>query len=217
MIRINLLPHREQRRQARQRQFVSLSIGLAVLGIWSSSSSMGSSSRRSRTSRAATAAQDRDRQARRADQGDRQAARADAGAAGAQAGRRDVAVESDRSGAPSRPDGAAAPGRDLSEVDEAGRPESHADRLRAIERPRLDADAQHRLFAVAHAARAGRDQVRSVADQQGPPCERVHPQRAGEERRAARRAQGRAPVGGPRSGARRPPPAAAPAKGKGAI
>ena len=33
MIRINLLPHREQRRQARQRQFISLSIGLAVLGL----------------------------------------------------------------------------------------------------------------------------------------------------------------------------------------
>ena len=33
MIRINLLPHREQRRQARQRQFVSLSIGLAILGL----------------------------------------------------------------------------------------------------------------------------------------------------------------------------------------
>ena len=33
MIRINLLPHREQRRQARQRQFVSLSIGLAILGV----------------------------------------------------------------------------------------------------------------------------------------------------------------------------------------
>ena len=33
MIRINLLPHREQRRHARQRQFVSLSIGLAVLGL----------------------------------------------------------------------------------------------------------------------------------------------------------------------------------------
>ena len=32
MIRINLLPHREQKRQARQRQFVSLSIGLAILG-----------------------------------------------------------------------------------------------------------------------------------------------------------------------------------------
>ena len=30
MIRINLLPHREQKRQARQRQFVSLSIGLAM-------------------------------------------------------------------------------------------------------------------------------------------------------------------------------------------
>jgi len=33
MIRINLLPHREQKRQARQRQFVSLSIGLAVMGL----------------------------------------------------------------------------------------------------------------------------------------------------------------------------------------
>ena len=32
MIRINLLPHREQKRQARQRQFVSLAIGLVVLG-----------------------------------------------------------------------------------------------------------------------------------------------------------------------------------------
>jgi type IV pilus assembly protein PilN len=33
MIRINLLPHREQKRQARQRQFVSIAIGLAVLGL----------------------------------------------------------------------------------------------------------------------------------------------------------------------------------------
>ena len=33
MIRINLLPHREQKRQARQRQFVSVSIGLTVLGL----------------------------------------------------------------------------------------------------------------------------------------------------------------------------------------
>ncbi len=31
MVRINLLPHREQKRQARQRQFVSLAVGLAVL------------------------------------------------------------------------------------------------------------------------------------------------------------------------------------------
>ena len=31
-VRINLLPHREQKRQARQRQFVSLAIGLAILG-----------------------------------------------------------------------------------------------------------------------------------------------------------------------------------------
>ena len=33
MVRINLLPHREQKRQARQRQFVSMAIGLAILGI----------------------------------------------------------------------------------------------------------------------------------------------------------------------------------------
>jgi type IV pilus assembly protein PilN len=33
MVRINLLPHREQKRQARQRQFISLAIALAVLGI----------------------------------------------------------------------------------------------------------------------------------------------------------------------------------------
>jgi type IV pilus assembly protein PilN len=33
MIRINLLPHREQKRQARQRQFISVAIGLAVLAL----------------------------------------------------------------------------------------------------------------------------------------------------------------------------------------
>jgi len=33
MVRINLLPHREQKRQARQRQFISLAIGLAILGL----------------------------------------------------------------------------------------------------------------------------------------------------------------------------------------
>jgi type IV pilus assembly protein PilN len=33
MVRINLLPHREQRRAARQRQFVSMAIGLAILGV----------------------------------------------------------------------------------------------------------------------------------------------------------------------------------------
>ena len=32
-MRINLLPHREQKRQARQRQFVSLAIMLAILGV----------------------------------------------------------------------------------------------------------------------------------------------------------------------------------------
>jgi type IV pilus assembly protein PilN len=33
MIRLNLLPHREQKRQARKKQFISLSISLAILGV----------------------------------------------------------------------------------------------------------------------------------------------------------------------------------------
>ena len=33
IVRINLLPHREQKRQARQRQFVSLAVSLTVLGL----------------------------------------------------------------------------------------------------------------------------------------------------------------------------------------
>ena len=33
MIRINLLPHREQKRQARQRQFISIAVGLALLAL----------------------------------------------------------------------------------------------------------------------------------------------------------------------------------------
>jgi type IV pilus assembly protein PilN len=32
-IRINLLPHREQKRQARQRQFISLALSLGVLAL----------------------------------------------------------------------------------------------------------------------------------------------------------------------------------------
>jgi len=32
-VRINLLPHREQKRQARQRQFISLAVSLVVLGL----------------------------------------------------------------------------------------------------------------------------------------------------------------------------------------
>lgn len=33
MIRVNLLPHREQKRQARQRQFISVAVGLAILAL----------------------------------------------------------------------------------------------------------------------------------------------------------------------------------------
>ena len=79
MIRINLLPHREQKRQARQRQFVSLAIGLAVAGRspWSASSTCILASADRQPDRPQQAPQGRDRQARRADQGDRPAARPD--------------------------------------------------------------------------------------------------------------------------------------------
>jgi type IV pilus assembly protein PilN len=33
VVRINLLPHREQKRAARQRQFVTVAISLAILGV----------------------------------------------------------------------------------------------------------------------------------------------------------------------------------------
>ena len=59
---------------------------------------------------------------------------------------------------------------------EAGRPQGHGDRLRAIERPRLDLDAQHRSVAMAHPARAGRDQVGAAARRarKGHARQRVH-------------------------------------------
>ena len=46
----------------------------------------------------------------------------------------------------------------LKSVKQVGR-EGDAGRLRAVERPRVDADAQHRELAVAGEAGAGRDQV----------------------------------------------------------
>ena len=208
MIRINLLPHREQKRQARQRQFVSLSIGLAVLGVAVVVARARGLRRADREpAEPQHAAQDRDRQARRADQGDRQAARADAGAARAQAGRRDAA---DRTG-PKRCTCStrwcascrtASTCRSMKQIGAEG----HADRLRAVERARLDADAQHRVLAVAAAARAGRDQVGSVADRQGPARERIHAQRAGEASGAARRAEGCAAAGAAAGASRAAPP-----------
>ncbi len=114
MIRINLLPHREQKRQARQRQFVSLAIGLAVLGLARGRAGPRDLRRADREpAKPQQAAQGRDRQARRADQGNRQAPRADAGVALAQAGRRDAADQSHRGRASARPDGAAAARRHL--------------------------------------------------------------------------------------------------------
>ncbi len=75
MVRINLLPHREQKRQARQRQFVSLAIGLAVLGIALVGLVHVVIARAHRQpDEPQQAAPGRDRKTRRADQGNRQAA-----------------------------------------------------------------------------------------------------------------------------------------------
>ena len=73
MIRINLLPHREQKRQARQRQFVSMSIGLTVSDLrwWGLGGVVLGTQIESQESR--NPAQDRDLETRRTDQGNRQA------------------------------------------------------------------------------------------------------------------------------------------------
>ena len=109
-------------------------------------------------------AQDRDREARRADQGDRQAARADPGGARAQAGRRDAAGQPQRGRPPARPAGAPAAGRHLpaQSMKQIGT-EGHARRLRAVERPRVDADAQHRGSPWLAQPGARRDQAGAVA------------------------------------------------------
>ncbi len=203
MVRINLLPHREQKRQARQRQFVSLAIGLAVLGLAIGRSGARRHRRADRQpEQPQHAAEDRDRQARRADQGDRQAARADAGAAGAQADRRDAAGQPYRGGASARPAGPAAARRAVPEVGEADRGQGDADRLRAVQRARLDADAQHRKLAVADHARAGRDQVGAAGQAEG---QRVHPESAGEAARGRDRRPGSAACGARARRAAAPP------------
>ena len=180
MIRINLLPHREQRRQARQRQFVSLSIGLAVLGILVVFVVHG-----------IFVAQIENQQSRN------QLLKTEIGKLDEQIKEIDKLREQTQ---------ALLARKQIVETLQSNRTEAvhlldHADRICAVERPCLDADAQHRVLAVGHAARVGRDQVRSVADQQGPARERIHAQRAGEEGGAARRAQDCAAPGGPRSGA----------------
>ena len=209
MIRINLLPHREQKRQARQRQFVSLAIGLVILGLALVAAGARDIRRADREpGEPQQPAQGGDREARRADQGDRQAPRADAGPAGAKADRRDAAVQPDRSGPSARSDGAAASGRDLSQVAEADGLQGHARGLRAVERTGLDADAQHRCVPVAAESGAGRDQVGRLAGVQGPPGQRVHAQRPDQADGAARGTEG-GPGRPARAGNRAPPPAKA--------
>jgi type IV pilus assembly protein PilN len=130
MIRINLLPHREQKRAARQRQFVSIAIGLSVLALAVVglvhvifATQIENQQNRNKLLKDEIAK-------RRADQGNRQAARARRRRCSAQAGCRNAADQPHRGRAPARPDGAAASGRRLSAVAEAGQDQGHGDRLR---------------------------------------------------------------------------------------
>ena len=54
VVRINLLPHREQKRAARQRQFISLAVSLGILGLAIVGLVHGFLATRSTTRRAAT-------------------------------------------------------------------------------------------------------------------------------------------------------------------
>ena len=177
----------------------------AVVGRCSSSALVhGYSSRADRqpaSARNVATSKTRDRQARRADRGDRQAARGDRGAARAQAGRRDAAGQPHRGRAPARPAGAPAARRRLPQVDQAERHEGQRRRLRAVERARLDADAQHRGLAVAREAGAGRDQGGPRPRDKRQRRQRIHHVHA-----RLKRAHGRATPARRRAPAPRPAP-----------
>ena len=149
-VRINLLPHREQKRQARQRQFVSFAVllailALAVVGLVHMIFAAKIDDQNARNKLLKTEIAKLDDQIQR----DRQAARPDPAGAGAQAGGRDAAVQPQRGGAPARPDRPPAARRHLPQVDQAGRQTaSRWSATRRSQRAGLDADAQHRGVAL---------------------------------------------------------------------
>ena len=160
VVRINLLPHREQKRQARQRQFISLAIGLAILGLAVVGLvhiifSQQIESQESRNRLLKTEIVKLDEQIKEIDKlrEQTQALLARKQVVETLQTNRTEAVHLLDQMVRQLPDGIYL--KSLKQVGHQG----DDGRVRAVERPRLDADAQHRGFAVARAAGAGRDQV----------------------------------------------------------
>ena len=211
MIRINLLPHREQKRQARQRQFVSLSIGLAILGLalvalgWVI---LGAQieSQESRNALLKSEIAKLDEQIKEIDKLREQTQ--------ALLARKQVVetLQSNRTEAVhvldqmvrQLPDGIY-----LKSLKQVGA-QDHARRLRAVERASLDADAQHRLVALAPQSRSwSRSSSVPSPAREGPAGQRVHAQRPDQAARGAGRAQGARPRRGDGSAGAPAAPAAA--------
>ena len=222
-VRINLLPHREQKRAARQRQFISLAISLRdprsrghrprAHGHWR----RRSTSQQSRNALLKSEIAKLDEQIREIDKLREQTQ--------ALLARKQVVetLQTNRTEAVhlldqlvrQLPDGIYLRSR------EAAGHAGHADRVRAIQCPRVDADAQHREFALAGRAGAGGDQVGAGARFDGgtrrrAAHQRVHAQSAAQARRAAPRTVATAPgkAGSPapapgKAGSPSPAPAAA--------
>ena len=162
MARINLLPHRERAAQARPAAFLRGRRRHRARRRADRRGVHGFSRRRSTTRSSATRflkseIAKLDKQINEINK----LQRPDRGAARAQAGRRDAADQPRADRAPARPAGAPDARRHLPEVDgAAGLAQVTRRRLRAVERSRLDPDAQHRVLALARQPGAGRDQGR---------------------------------------------------------
>jgi hypothetical protein len=164
VMRINLLPHREQKRQARQRQFISLALSLGVLGLAVVALVHGVlaaqiDNQKDRNTLLKKEIAKLDEQIKEIDRLRDQIQ--------AVISRKQVVetLQANRSEAVHLPRSTGAPAarRHLFAQRQAGGGEGNDRRLRAIQCPGFHADAQYRGIAVADQSRAHRDQARPGA------------------------------------------------------
>ena len=163
-VRINLLPHREQKRQARQRQFISLAASLVVLGLAIVALVHGVlaaqiENQKDRNDLLKKEIAKLDEQIKEIDRlrDQIQAVLARKQVVETLQANRSEAVHLLDQLVRQLPDGIY-----LKTVKQVG-PEGDGVGLRAVECPRVHADAQHRGVAMARHARARRDQARARA------------------------------------------------------
>ena len=184
MIRLNLLPHREQKRQARKKQFISLSISIAILGLAVVAlvhviMASRIENQNSRNALLKSEIAKLDEQIKEIDRlrEQTQALLARKQIVETLQTNRTEAVHLIDQIVRQIPDGY------LPALGEAVRQPGDADRLRPVERARLDADAQYRELALARKAGAGRNQVGAAAGRAG---QRIHAEPGRQARDPAR-------------------------------